>query len=136
MATNRGLFDRLRRPESLAARSIHHRTEEIADSVLGHLQQMMNVRHGDAPAAPDYGIPALEVEYLTIAEDMRKAIELSIRRYEPRLQSVRVRYVERDDDDPLKVRFEINARLATDDENVRVQFTSEIDSSGTWKVKG
>jgi len=136
MSSNRGLFDRLREPDGLAVRSAHQRTEDIADSVLAHLQRMLNVRHGDAPCAPDYGIPALEAQHITASEEMRKAIEQSIRSYEPRLDSVRVRYVARDDDDPLKVRFEISARLATADEAVRVQFHSEVDSSGTWKVRG
>jgi type VI secretion system protein len=136
MASNRGLFDRLRKPDDAADRSIHRRTEDVADSVLGHLQRMLNVRHGDAPAAPDYGIPALEAQHLTQSDEMRLAIEQSIRRYEPRLQGVRVRYLPRDDDDPLKVRFEISARLVTDTEAVRVQFQSEVDSAGIWKVRG
>ncbi len=136
MSSNRGLFDRLREPDSLAVRSIHQRTEDVADSVLEHLQRMLNVRHGDAPAAPEYGIPALEAAHITISEDMRRAMEKSIRTYEPRLDGVRVRHVPCDDEDPLKVRFEISARLSTDEESVRVQFQSEVDGSGTWKVRG
>ena len=136
MPSTRGLFDRLREPDSLAVRSAHQRTEDVADSVLAHLQRMLNVRHGDAPCAPDYGIPALEAQHITISDEMRKAIEQSIRTYEPRLDGVRVRYLARDDEDPLKVRFEISARLVTADEAVRVQFQSEVDSSGTWKVRG
>jgi type VI secretion system protein len=135
MSSNRGLFDRLREPDSLAVRSVHQRTEDVADSVLGHLRRMLNVRHGDAPAAPDYGIPALEAQHISASEEMRKAIEDSIRTYEPRLQGVRVRYIAPDEDDPLKVRFEISGRLVTADEAVRVQFESEVDSSGSWKVR-
>lgn len=136
MPSNRGLFDRLRRPEGSGARSVHQSTEDIADSVLGHLQRMMNARHGEAPAALEYGIPALEAESMTSSEEMRRAIEKSIRTYEPRLQGVRVRAVPKDPEDPLKVRFEIHARLVTSAENVRVRFSSELDSAGAWKVRG
>lgn len=134
MPSSRGLFDRLRNPDRPEDRSVHQRTEDIADSVLSHLQRMLNVRHGDSPAMPDYGIPALEAQNLSASEEMRRAIEESIRVYEPRLEGVRVRYLTPDEFEPLKVRYEIAARLVTADESVRVQFRSEVDASGTWKV--
>lgn len=135
MSSDRGLFDRLRDGDRKEDRSVHQRTEDIADSVLSHLQRMLNVRHGDAPAAPDYGIPALEAQRLSASEDMRRAIEESIRVYEPRLDGVRVRYLAPDKDDPLKIRYEIEARLVTAEESVRVQFRSELDATGSWKVR-
>lgn len=135
MPSNRGLFDRLRDPDRLHERSVHQRTEDIADSVLAHLQRMLNVRHGDSPAAPDYGIPALESQHVSASEEMRRAIEESIRAYETRLDGVRVRYVKADEDSPLKVRYEIAARLVTAEESVRVEFHSELDARGTWKVR-
>jgi type VI secretion system lysozyme-like protein len=135
MLSNRGLFDRLREPDRPEERSVHQRTEDIAASVLLHLQRMLNVRHGDAPAAPDYGIPALEAQNLSASEEMRRAIEESIRKYEPRLDGVRVRYLTPDAEDPLKVRYEIGARLVTAEESVRVQFQSEVDARGSWKVR-
>jgi type VI secretion system lysozyme-like protein len=96
---------------------------------------MLNVRHGDAPAAPDYGIPALEAQHISSSEEMRRAIEESIRVYETRLDGVRVRYLAPDDEDPLKVRYEISARLVTAEESVRVQFHSELDARGAWKIR-
>ena len=133
---DRGLFDRLRNPDHGATRSVRQSTDRVADSVLMHLRRMLNTRHGDSPAAPDYGIPALEAENLSGSDEMRRAIERSIREYEPRLEAVRVRSVPKDPDDPLKVRFEINARLSTRDEKVRLRFNSELDSRGEWKVSG
>jgi type VI secretion system lysozyme-like protein len=135
MSSNRGLFDRLREPDKPEERSVHQRTEDIADSVLNHLRRMLNVRHGDAPATPDYGIPALEAQHISASEEMRRAIEESIRIYEPRLNSVRVRYLTPDENEPLKVRYEIAARLATAEESVRVQFHSEVDATGVWRVR-
>jgi type VI secretion system protein len=136
MPSDRGLLERLRKPDRRTTRSAHQSTERVADSVLAHLRRMLNTRHDDSPAVPEYGIPTFEAEYITQSDGMQRAIERSIREYEPRLEAVRVRYVPKDPDDPLKVRFEISARLMTKDEKVRVRFTSELDSSGEWKVRG
>ncbi len=136
MASERGLFERLRRPDAAGSRSIQQRTERVADSVLAHLRQLLNTRHGDSAAVPGYGIPALEAEHVSTSAAMQREIEKSIREFEPRLDGVLVRVLPRDPDDPLRVTFEINARLVTDQEKVRVRFTSQSDVRGGWKVSG
>ncbi len=136
MASERGLFDRLRKPDGPGTRSIQQRTERVADSVLAHLRQLLNTRHGDSAAVPGYGIPALEAEHVSTSVAMQREIEKSIREFEPRLDGVHVRVLARDTDYPLRVTFEINARLVTDSEKVRVRFTSQSDTRGGWKVSG
>jgi len=85
MASSRGLFDRLRSPDTDAGRSIEQRTEDVANSVLAHLVRLLNTRHGDSPAAPSYGIPAFEAETLTeilsVKADAWKKEVADIRRY-------------------------------------------------------
>ena len=139
MPSDRSLFDRLRRPDSAATRSASQSTNQIHDSVLAHLQRMMNARHGESPAAPEYGMPeygllAIGAEFVTAQEQMCRGIERSIRRYEPRLGGVRVRPLEKDPDDPLTIQFEINGRLVTAEKKDRVRFTSVVDSRGEWQV--
>jgi type VI secretion system lysozyme-like protein len=130
MPSKRGLFDRLRVPDLGTARSIHERTDQIQESILRHLQRILNTRHGDSAAVPEFGIPALtDMDLAGRAEEMRRTIEDSIRTFEPRLSSVRVRWQEVDDSDVLKLRFEILARLATSDDTV-------VDANGQWKVAG
>lgn len=137
MASDRSLFDRLRAPERGGQRSVQHRTEQVYDSILKHLQQLLNTRQGDSAAVPDYGIPALtDVDYASRAEEMRREIERAIRTYEPRLEGVRVRCVDPDPLDPLRIRFEIDARLATSEEQVGVRFSTVVDGGGAWKVAG
>lgn len=133
MPSSRGLFDRLRHPEAEADRSIEQSTDDVAESVLAHLGRLLNTVHGDSLAAPTYGIPAFETETLTTSESMQREIERSIREYEPRLEDPRVRALPRDPDQPLRVRFLIEARLTTQ-ERVRVRFTSELDARGEWKI--
>jgi type VI secretion system protein len=137
MASERGLFDRLRAPDRGAQRSVQHRTEQVYDSILRHLQRLLNTRQGDSAAAPEYGIPALtDVDYASRAEEMRREIERAIRAYEPRLEGVRVRYVDPDPLDPLRIRFEIDGRLATGEEQVGVRFSTVVDAGGAWRVAG
>ncbi len=137
MPSNRGLFDRLRAPDLGTARSMHERTDQVQESILRHLQRILNTRHGDSAALPEFGIPALtDMDIAGRAEEMRRTIEDSIRTFEPRLSSVRVRWQEVDETDVLKLRFEILARLTTSDEKVGVRFVTVVDANGQWKVAG
>jgi type VI secretion system lysozyme-like protein len=137
MPSNRGLFDRLREPDRMGSRTVHERTDRVQESILRHLQRLLNTRHGDSAAVPEYGIPALtDVDYAGRAEEMRRAVEQSIRVFEPRLSSVRVRWREGDGLDVLKIRFEITGRLVTTDEKVGVHFATVTDANGLWKIAG
>ncbi|HKE12480.1 MAG TPA: type VI secretion system baseplate subunit TssE [Myxococcota bacterium] len=137
MPSNRGLFDRLRTPDLGTARSVHERTDQVQESILRHLQRILNTRHGDSAAVPEFGIPALtDMDLAGRADEMRRTIEDSIRTFEPRLSSVRVRWQEVDESDVLKLRFEILARLTTSDEKVGVRFATVVDANGQWKVAG
>jgi len=135
--SDRGLFDRLREPDRGDARSVIERTDHVQESILRHLQRLMNTRQGDSAAVPEFGLPALtDVDVAGRSEEMRRAIEQALRTYEPRLTGVRVRYEEPDELDPLKIRFEIMARLVTSDEKVGVQFKTVVDTNGAWRVAG
>ena len=137
MATDRGLFDRLREPDRGAQRSVHQRTERIHGSVLEHLRRMVNTRQGDSAAAPDFGVPAIsDVDLATRAEDVRRSIEETIRTYEPRLEGVQVRALPPDPEDPFRMHFEVHGRLATAQERVRVRFDTVFEAGGGWRVKG
>lgn len=136
MAGDRGLLDRLRMPEG-EGRSARDQVEAVHDSILAHLQRLLNTRQGDSAALPEYGIPALtNLDYAGRAREIRRQIERSIRAFEPRLEGVRVKYIEPDPLEPLQVRFEISGRVATTDEPVGIRFDTSVDASGGWKVRG
>ena len=136
VAGDRGLFERLREPDLPGERSVHQRTDRIYGSVMRHLYHMLNTRQDDGPAAVEYGLPALSDLGTSPAEDLRRAIENTIRTYEPRLANVRVQVLPPEIDDPLKTRFQISARLVTEDEKVKVRFDTLVDGAGSWKVSG
>ncbi len=138
MPRDRSLFERLRDPGAEGSRTIHENTSRLAESVLSNLRNLLNSRRGIAPAQPGYGIPDmvdLTASFPEGVTGMRRAIKETIETYEPRLRRVNVKYVETDDD-PLALRFEITAELATADERASVWFETRIDASGEVDVKG
>lgn len=97
---------------------------------MGNLRALLNTREGDSPAIPEFGVLDLSDlvhNFPDASQYVQKSIRDTIVRYEPRLRNVRVRAVP--SDDPLKLAFEISARVAGDSrETVRVR--TEIGPSG------
>jgi type VI secretion system lysozyme-like protein len=95
---------------------------------------MLNTRYDDSAAVPDYGLPSIvDLDLVNRGEDLRRAIEQTIRSYEPRIDNVRVHRVPADAADRWKVRFQITARPVAD-KKVKFQYDAVVDSSGAWKV--
>jgi type VI secretion system protein len=130
LISDRTLFERMAEPDLGGGHVTKLDVARLKRSVLGHLRNMLNSRHGHAPAQPDYGIPDLNEFMFSFPESkepMRQAIQTSIEKYEPRLKNVRATWVP-DEDDPLNIRFEITARLVTDDKELPFSFTTNVGS--------
>lgn len=136
MTADRGLFERLRALEHSGQRSVAPRADRVFESVLEHLERLLNTRQGQSATVPDYGIPALsDAGRAGQAAEMRRAIEQAIRDFEPRLEGIRVRLLPNDETDPQQIRFEIQARVVTDEERLAVRFKAGGDDRGTgWKL--
>ena len=84
-------------------------------SILGNLRAILNTRVGDSLSAEGFGIVDLADlvhNFPNATLVMERSIRATIAEFEPRLKNVRVRMVP--SDDPLKLVFEIAARLASD----------------------
>jgi type VI secretion system protein len=105
------------------------------ESVLSHLQRILNTRQGNVPIAGDYGVPDL-LDFLQTYPESVKKIEQSIKRaidkFEPRLSDARVLYVP-EQDPTLMLRFDIVARLRVEDGR-EIFFQSVIDSNGRVRI--
>ncbi len=138
MARERSLLDRIDDPRPDAPRRVEEDTEALADSVLTHLQRMLNTRQGNCLTVPDYGIPDFTDMVHNFPEavgQMQRAIRRSVERYEPRLRKVRVTPAN-PEDDFLQLRFEITAELVTADEDASVWFETTIGADGHVRVRG
>lgn len=106
------------------------------DSVIGHLKKILNTRQGNVPIADDYGVPDL-TSFMQDYPDSVWEIEQSIRRaiamYEPRLTSVNVFFVPREDD-ALCLRFQIVAKLKGDAGRV-IKIETIVDADGKINLK-
>ncbi len=135
MAAARTLLERIDAPET-GGRRIAHDVDEATRSVAEHLTRMFNVRQGSVAVAPDYGMPDFN-DLLTRFPDalnvIRKSIQTSVDKYEPRLSRVTVRAIA-NDDDPYDLRFKIAGRLALGDDERSVSFEALVGPSGRVKV--
>lgn len=134
--------DRLLKRISAWEKEPHRRSIEdpkrTLDSVLDHLQQILNTRQGSVPIGEDYGVPdftELLHAYPDSVRDFERSIRQTIQKYEPRLNGIRVRLIPQDEDF-LSLRFQIMAKLVTEDHKEPVLFESVVDSDGKISITG
>jgi type VI secretion system protein len=125
------LLERIRSAEREPLRRGGDNQRRCIDSVLSHLQRILNTRQGNVPIAADYGVPDF-LDFLQTYPDSVHEIERNIRnaidKYEPRLTGASVTYVQ-DEDDTLTLRFQIIACL-TMEGGRKVFFETVVDSDG------
>lgn len=140
------LLDRLRSSSGDVSRGLSLR--ELKESVRRDLEKLLNTRQRcAAPPAElkelaqslvNYGIPDFTTVRLVSSADweaFRRALEDSIRRFEPRLGPVRVT-IEKADIDERKLRFRIDATLHADPVPEPVVFSSAMEpATGEIKVE-
>ena len=131
------LIERIRLREKQPDRSTTEDPKKIIASVLSHLQKVLNTRQGSAQIAEDFGMPDL-TDYLrgypASLREVEKSLRQTITKYEPRLKSLRVRFVPQDED-PLALNFQISARLATGGTEEPVSFESQVGSDGKINIR-
>ena len=135
MRCNLTLFERLADPEKDARRTIRTDTQELADSVMHHLQKLLNTRQGHAPIRPDYGMP----DFTDCAESLpetldkvRRAIKEVIEAFEPRLRQVRITHMQSDDN--LLLHFGISGQLVAGKQRISTFFSTRVAPTGGAEV--
>ncbi len=110
----------------------------IVNSIINHLQRILNTRQGSVPIADEYGMPDFtNYQGLGMAEqakDIADIVKNIILKYEPRLGSAQVAF-EPDKDDPLSLRFKLQAEIVhVRNEKVSVELETVISSEGKVRV--
>jgi type VI secretion system protein len=127
------LLERIRAWQKEPRKRAREDPKRVVDSVLNHLQRILNTRQGSVPIGEDYGTD-LAMVYPGGVRDFERSITQTIQKYEPRLKAVRVRFVP-PEEDLLSVRFQISGRLATEDHNEPVIFQSVVGSNGKISIR-
>lgn len=129
------LLERIRSAKREPLRRGGDNQRRCMDSVLSHLQRILNTRQGNVPIAADYGVPDF-LDFLQSYPESVSAIERNIRnaidRYEPRLSGARVNYVP-DEDDTLTLRFQIVASLTVEGGR-KIFFETVVDTDGRIRI--
>jgi type VI secretion system protein len=138
MGLERTLLERLADPRADRPLTVNENTELLAESVLKHLQRMLNTRQGHVLVQPEYGMPDVTEFVQTLPEmvnAVQKAIKNSIQKFEPRLRNPTITFVP-SEFYQTELRFEITAELVTQKEEASVFFETEVSPSGEIRIKG
>jgi type VI secretion system protein len=111
--------------------------KRMIDSVIRHLEQILNTRRGSAQIADDFGIPDFseyKSAYPDSQRDLERAIRHTIQKYEPRLKSVRVKFIA-EEEEPLSVSFQIIGRLILEEQRDAVVLESILGSDGRITIR-
>ena len=110
----------------------------VVNSIISHLQRILNTRQGSVPIADDYGMPDFTnyqgMGITEQAKDIADIIKNMIMKYEPRLGNAQVTY-EPDKDDMLSLRFKLQTEIIhIRDEPVIVEMETVISSEGKVRI--
>jgi len=131
------LLERIRARQEKPRTQTGEDPKRVIDSVLNHLQRILNTRQGSAQIGEDYGVTDLTdfmQAYPDGLRDFERSIRRTIEKYEPRLKSIRVKFVP-PEDELLSVSFQIVARLVLEEQKDVVVFESILDSDGKIRIK-
>lgn len=137
MPHGKPLLARIRESDGSFVRPSEVNETELIESVLLHLQKMLNTRQGSSAAIPDYGSPDfndLLLQFPSAIPEIRKQIKTAIDRYEPRISGAQVRHVP-DADHPLTLRFDISGHVQVGDDRVKIGFETVLDDAGHFRVR-
>lgn len=121
----RGLLDRLGT----------HRRIDVVESIGENLRALLNARQGSSSSVMDFGV----IDFVDIVHELpmsiakvQESIRNTIQQYEPRLRNVTVRFLP--GEDPLRLQFEVTARLA-EDKRRTVRFATSLEAGGRFEVE-
>lgn len=136
---NRTIFESFRMIGKTVDEQENNLNSSSINSILEHLTNILNTRHGSAQIADTYGMPDLTNfpgdNLGPAVAELEKMIKTTIERYEPRLKNVKISY-NPDMNSNLTIKFGLSAEIVADyGENGRpVFFETVITSDGIVKV--
>jgi len=137
MRNERSLLDRLDQDVVAASYTTRFDWNAMLDSVIGNVQNMLNVRLGSVKALEEYGMPDFD-DVVNLFPDAISRIRFAIRdfleAYEPRLTNVYVHYLP-DPDQPLLMKFAVEATLRHRDQTNKVSFDTVLTGYGQATVR-
>ena len=111
--------------------------KRMIDSIIRHLERILNTRWGSAQIADDFGVPDfsdMRSGFPDALRELERLIRNTIMKYEPRLQSVRVKFLQQDEY-MMALSFQIIGKLVLEGEKNPVIFESMMDTEGKVTIR-
>jgi type VI secretion system protein len=109
-------------------------------SILAYLVRILNTREGSVPIDPAFGVPhytsmaaRFSTEAVGTIREMEAAVRGTIEKYEPRLENVQVRMMDKAEFD-ITMTMSLIADMKMDAESVPVSFKVTVTPSGRVEV--
>ena len=132
------LTERIRSWKRAPNQRVGQDPKRMIDSIIRHLERILNTRQGSVQIADDYGIPDFtdtSSGFSDTIRDLERTIRNTIQKYEPRLKSVRVKFVPQEET-MLSVSFQIVGQLNLEEGKNPITFQSVMGSDGKFSIKG
>lgn len=117
--------------------SVSHPPEpDYQRSIKGHLWRLLNTRQGSVLIDPDYGVPDLTLgSRAQDAQALLQLLETVIKRYERRLERVRLSVVPSEGTEQVECRFLIQGLLNLSREPLPVELRAAVLADGTCRLE-
>ena len=129
-------FERLIRADELDGTEDQSSLEMAGESIMRHVQHMLNTRQGSVETLPEYGLADFNdmvSRFPDAINEIRRMIKGALDQYEPRLGNVKIEHIV-DKDNPLALKFEITARLSGQRQSI--WFETVLESDGRATIRG
>lgn len=107
--------------------------EVLTNSIIDHLQRILNTRQGSVPIDTDFGVPDFTNLAGTFATGETSQIidnmTRMIARYEPRLKSPRIQVAE-GAQEVLSLSFSLQGLVAINDQDIPIHLATRVSSDG------
>jgi type VI secretion system protein len=123
--------------ESLLGRPLCENTQNVpglAWSIRNHLKMLLNSRSGSVYFLPDYGLPDISEIYQNMPESLNRLarkIEKAIRKYEPRLKNVRVRLINKEEEDRFRATYLVESEINPEGQ---ITFQTRLNANGEIEI--
>ncbi|MCP3940165.1 MAG: type VI secretion system baseplate subunit TssE [Desulfobacteraceae bacterium] len=131
------LLERISRKGMNPAVKMTFETGKLVDSIIMHLQRLLNTRVGCTMIDEKFGmadVTEIVSDYPDALNDMKNSIKKMISKYEPRIKDVRVEFIDKDILDHT-LRFTISGVLTRDQRNIPIFLKTKLNPDGHMQIK-
>jgi type VI secretion system protein len=130
------LLERIHNLEKTSGNRVERSYSKLINSIINHLQRMLNTHQGNVLISEDYGIPDITnapgESFGEMTRNIERNLQQVIIKYEPRLSDVRLTLTS-EKDDVLSVRFKLEAILSKD-KTTPIVLETVISSEGNVRI--